>query len=60
VRAAIYDSLQKLILFPYIGRRQTTEGVWKIVTNKYPYLIYYAVKRIGRFPLVRVKSLSLL
>ena len=27
VRAAIYDSLQNLILFPQVGRRQKTEGV---------------------------------
>lgn len=26
VRAAIYESLQNLILFPQIGRRQKTEG----------------------------------
>ena len=27
VRAAIYDSLQNLILFPHVGRKQRTEGV---------------------------------
>jgi toxin ParE1/3/4 len=43
VRAAIYESLQRLILFPRAGRRQTTEGVRKLVTPKYPYLIYYVV-----------------
>jgi plasmid stabilization system protein ParE len=36
VRAAIYESLQLLILFPHIGRRQKTEGVRKLVTRKYP------------------------
>jgi toxin ParE1/3/4 len=41
VRAAILDSLQNLVLFPHVGRRQTTEGVRKLVTRKYPYLIYY-------------------
>jgi toxin ParE1/3/4 len=43
VRAAIYDSLQNLILFPQVGRRQKIEGVRKFVTRKYAYLVYYTV-----------------
>ncbi|HXX04649.1 MAG TPA: type II toxin-antitoxin system RelE/ParE family toxin [Xanthobacteraceae bacterium] len=43
VRAAIYESLQNLILFPHAGRLQQTEGVRKLVTRKYAYLIYYTV-----------------
>ncbi len=43
VRAAILDSLQNLILFPEVGRRQTVEGVRKLVTRKYPYLVYYTL-----------------
>lgn len=43
VRAAIYDSLQTLILFPYFGRRQRTPGVRKFVTRKYSYLVYYFI-----------------
>jgi plasmid stabilization system protein ParE len=43
VRSAILDSLQNLVLWPEIGRRQTVEGVRKIVTRKYPYLVYYTV-----------------
>jgi plasmid stabilization system protein ParE len=43
VRAAILDSLRNLVLFPEIGRRQTVEGVRKLVTRKYPYLVYYTV-----------------
>ena len=43
VRAAIYGSLQNLILFPDVGRRQTVEGVRKLVTRKYGYLVYYTV-----------------
>ena len=43
VRAAIYKSLQDLILFPYIGRRQKAEHVRKLVTRRYPYLVYYTV-----------------
>ena len=43
VRATIYDSLRTLLLFPKVGRRQTTAGVRKLVTPNYGYLIYYAV-----------------
>jgi toxin ParE1/3/4 len=43
VRAAIYQGLQTLILFPYVGRRQKAQGVRKLVTGKYAYLIYYTV-----------------
>lgn len=43
MRAAIYDSLQNLILFPHAGRLQQTEGVRKFVTRKYAYLVYYTV-----------------
>jgi toxin ParE1/3/4 len=43
VRAAIYQSLQYLILFPHVGRLQQTEGVRKFVTRRYAYLIYYTV-----------------
>jgi hypothetical protein len=35
--------LQNLILFPHVGKLQKAEGVRKIVTRKYPYLIYYMV-----------------
>ena len=43
VRAAIIDSLQILILFPHLGRKQRVEGVRKLVTRKYAYLVYYVV-----------------
>ena len=55
VRAAIYDSLQNLILFPHVGRKQKVpielaeyasaipHGVRKFVTRKYAYLVYYRV-----------------
>ena len=43
VRAAIYESLQDLVLFPRVGRLQKTEGVRKFVTPRYAYLIYYTV-----------------
>jgi toxin ParE1/3/4 len=41
VRATIYKSLQNLLLFPRLGRRQRTEGVRKLVTHPYRYLVYY-------------------
>lgn len=43
VRAAIIRSLKVLILFPRIGRRQSTENVRKIVTRRYPYIVYYVI-----------------
>jgi len=43
VRAAIYESLQNLVLFPHAGRLQQTEGVRKFVTRKYRYLVYYTI-----------------
>jgi toxin ParE1/3/4 len=43
VRAAILQSLQNLVLFPQAGRAQTVAGVRKLVTRKYPYLVYYTV-----------------
>jgi|SRR6266568_1287301 len=45
VRATILRSLQNLILFPQVGRAQSVEGVRKLVTRKYPYLVYYTVDR---------------
>ena len=43
MRAAIYESLQDLMLFPHAGRPQQTPGVRKFITRKYAYLVYYAV-----------------
>jgi toxin ParE1/3/4 len=43
VRAAILHSLQNLVLFPQVGRAQTVAGVRKLVTRKYPYVVYYTV-----------------
>ena len=43
VRDAILRSLQSLTLFPAIGRSQNVEGVRKLVTPKYRYLVYYTV-----------------
>jgi toxin ParE1/3/4 len=46
VRAVIYDSLQNLILFPQVGRKQKVEGVRKFATRKYAYLVYYTVDEV--------------
>jgi len=43
VRAALYTSLQNLLLFPHMGRRQKTEGVRKLVTRQYGYIVYYTI-----------------
>jgi toxin ParE1/3/4 len=43
VRDAILCSLQNLTLFPAIGRLQNVEGVRKLVTPKYRYLVYYMI-----------------
>lgn len=43
VRAAILETLQMLVLFPHAGRMQTVEGVRKIVTRRYAYIVYYSV-----------------
>jgi plasmid stabilization system protein ParE len=42
VRDSILSSLQILLDFPEIGRRQRTEGVRKLVTGKYRYIVYYS------------------
>ena len=41
VSAAIRASFKTLLLFHGLGRRQETTGVRKLVTRRYPYLIYY-------------------
>jgi plasmid stabilization system protein ParE len=56
VRAAIYDSLQNLILFPHVGRKQKVEGVRKFVTRQFAYLIYYTVDEVaGEVVILNVK-----
>jgi plasmid stabilization system protein ParE len=43
VRNAILESLQNLVMFPRLGRQQQLEGVCKVVTRRYPYLVYYTI-----------------
>jgi toxin ParE1/3/4 len=45
VRSEILDALQSLVLFPEVGRRQQIEGVRKLVTRRYSYLVYYRFDR---------------
>jgi len=47
VRAAVLESLRILTLYPNAGRSQTTEGVRKLVTRKYSYLVYYTVDELA-------------
>jgi plasmid stabilization system protein ParE len=41
VRASILESLQNLTRFPKAGYPQSVQGVRKLVTGKYRYLVYY-------------------
>lgn len=43
VRDSILDAMQTLVLFPKSGRPQAVEGVRKLVTRQYRYLVYYAI-----------------
>jgi toxin ParE1/3/4 len=48
VRDGILRSLQNLTLFPALGRPQNVEGVRKLVTPKYRYLVYYMMAGCDR------------
>jgi toxin ParE1/3/4 len=48
VRSAILDVLQNLVVFPKLGRLQSVRGVRKLVTRKYPYLVYYSTDEAAR------------
>lgn len=43
VRAEILESLQLLTEAPRVARVQSVEGVRKLITSKYAYIIYYAL-----------------
>jgi len=43
VKAAIFQSVGLLELFPYIGVRTDREGVRMLIVSRYPYLIFYTV-----------------
>ncbi len=41
VEASIHESLHRLMLFPLIGHEQRANGVRKLITMQYRYLVYY-------------------
>jgi len=43
VRDAILNSLQVASAFPRIGRRQSIDGVRKLMTRRYGYIVYYTL-----------------
>ena len=43
VRAAILSTITQLVTFPRLGTPQTTPTVYKLLTRRYGYLIYYTV-----------------
>jgi toxin ParE1/3/4 len=45
VYTTILGSIERLGEYPESGRLQSTPGVRRIVTNRYPYLVYYTVDR---------------
>lgn len=56
VRDAILDAAQTLVRFPRLGRPQTTEGVRKLVTRWYSYVVYYVVdEAAGEIIILTVK-----
>ena len=48
VREAILETLRMLCRFPMAGRAQRVEGVRKIVTRRYAYIVYYRVDEIAQ------------
>ena len=47
IRAAILQSFQNLVSLPNVGRRQNVDGVRKLITRRYPYLIYYKIDDVA-------------
>lgn len=53
---AILESLQHLVRFPRLGRPQKVEGVRKLVTRRYPYLVYYTLdEEIGEVVILTIQ-----
>ena len=56
VRTAVDKSFKNLVLFPYSGRKQEVEGVRKIATRRYPYLIYYRADGVaGQIVIISIR-----
>src|SRR5690348_3715433 len=54
VRSAILESLRNLVAFPHRGQRQQVEGVRKVVTRRYPYLVStLSIMRLTRWSFSR-------
>jgi plasmid stabilization system protein ParE len=56
VRAAILESLRNLVRFPHLGRPQKIEGVRKLLTRRYRYLVYYTLdEEIGEVVILTIQ-----
>lgn len=56
MRDAILESLQNLVRFPRLGRPQKVEGVRKLVTRRYPYLVYYTLdEEVGEVVILTIQ-----
>ena len=59
VRNAIRATLSQLTKFPRLANLQATPGVHKIITAKYPYLIYYTIDdTAGTISVVTIRHAS--
>jgi toxin ParE1/3/4 len=47
VRRALEISIVNISAFPSLGRSQSAEGVRKVATRRYPYLIYYSLDLVA-------------
>jgi toxin ParE1/3/4 len=47
VRRALETSLVNISAFPKLGRSQSADGVRKVATRRYPYLIYYSLDLVA-------------
>jgi len=56
VISAIHASLQNLLIFPYSGRLLRVSEIRRLVTARYPYLVYYYVDEFaGEVVILNVK-----
>ena len=59
VRATILELIRLLASYPRAGTATTTEGVRKLVTRKYAYLVYYAIdERENEVAILGLKHLA--
>lgn len=56
VRDAILESLQNLVRFPRLGRPQKVEGIRKLLTRRYRYLVYYTLdEEVGEVVILTIQ-----